>query len=105
MRALNFVLSILTIKLCSIQAIVTEDTGPVCYGEYGCFNKSEIHKDWPSKNQIGHYPESPEKQNITFNLFSCQDRYNPTVLRYNVTENEMINMNYNPRHRTLVMIH
>lgn len=29
MRALNFVLFILTIKLCSIQAIVTEDTGNV----------------------------------------------------------------------------
>ncbi|OTF81924.1 lipase-like protein, partial [Euroglyphus maynei] len=59
----------------------------------------------PSANLLGHFPESPEKINVKFHLFSCRDRYNPTILPFNATERDLQRINYDPKKRTIFVIH
>ncbi|OTF77073.1 hypothetical protein BLA29_010104 [Euroglyphus maynei] len=51
------------------------------------------------------YPEPPEKQNVKFYLFSCNNPFNPSILSYNVSENEMKNLNYDQNRRTIFIVH
>ncbi|KAH7640541.1 pancreatic triacylglycerol lipase [Dermatophagoides farinae] len=77
----------------------------VCYGEFGCFKKAQLSMDIKAENVFGHYPDTPEKINAKFHVFSCHDRYNPTILPYNVTEKDFHNLNYDPKKRTIFIIH
>ncbi|XP_075589430.1 inactive pancreatic lipase-related protein 1 [Dermatophagoides farinae] len=77
----------------------------VCYGEFGCFKKAQLSNDIQTANVFGHYPDSPENIDTKFHVFSCRDRYNPTILPYNVTERDLHNINYDPKKRTIFIIH
>ncbi|KAH7640547.1 lipase-like protein [Dermatophagoides farinae] len=79
--------------------------GEICYENFGCYNASEIGSEWPITKLMSFYPEPPEKQNITFYVFSCKNRYNPSILSYNVNEDEMKNLNYDRNLRTIFIIH
>lgn len=77
----------------------------MCYGEYGCFDKLEISKDWEVPNVLGFFPQPPEEIDVLFNLFTCNQKYNPVALPYNASEKTLKSSGFSHKHRTVFIIH
>lgn len=89
------------------EIVATLNNEPMCYGDLGCFNRSEVSSELLGDAlKLGaQFPEPPEKNDIQFRVFSCQDRYNPSMLDWKTKESEMNNLNFDPKNRTIVLIH
>ena len=84
------------------------DSGKRCFNGFGCYAR------FPPSNQlaqiadafhVGIYPESPQEVNVYFYLYTCVQPYRPTIIQWNVSDEELSQSLFDPNKRTIFIIH
>ncbi|RWS02543.1 pancreatic lipase-related protein 2-like protein [Dinothrombium tinctorium] len=81
----------------------SENRSTVCYGVLGCFGIYDFFD--PISRPIVLEPQSPETINVTYSLYTAQNKYKPVVLSYNLTEEEIVNSPFDPKKPSKFIIH
>ncbi|RWS18297.1 pancreatic triacylglycerol lipase-like protein, partial [Leptotrombidium deliense] len=89
----------------SLPANFTEtgNRSTVCYGVLGCFGRRDFAD--PLKRPINLWPQSPEKINVTYNLYTSKNKFVPNVLRYDLTEEDLLNTHFDSKKPCKFIIH
>lgn len=54
---------------------------------------------------VGLYPNAPAEVGVKFHLYSCESRYRPYVMQWNVSDGLVLGSGFDPNKRTVFIVH
>ncbi|RWS05656.1 inactive pancreatic lipase-related protein 1-like protein [Dinothrombium tinctorium] len=81
----------------------TENFSTVCYGVLGCFNKNEFFD--LIYRPISLKPQSPDNIDVTYSLYTAENKFKPDILRANMTREDIANTHFDPKKPSKFIIH
>ncbi|RWR98506.1 pancreatic triacylglycerol lipase-like protein, partial [Dinothrombium tinctorium] len=74
-----------------------------CYGVLGCFNKNEFFD--LIYRPISLKPQSPDNIDVTYSLYTAENKFKPDILRANMTREDIANTHFDPKKPSKFIIH
>ncbi|RWS05657.1 pancreatic lipase-related protein 2-like protein [Dinothrombium tinctorium] len=75
----------------------------MCYGVLGCFSINEFFD--PIYGPVTLKPQSPEDIDVTYRLYTAENKFKPDVLRANMTREDIANTHFDPMKPSKFIIH
>lgn len=77
--------------------------GKTCFRDIGCFSALDFHDFF--ERPISVLPMTPEYINPDYYLYTKKDTVNAVIMKYNVNVSELRQTSFNPKFRTIVVVH